>query len=111
MRNSYFKGVNAILIVFDKSNRESFESVNELINNVRAQISSKTILFLVGNKSDLPAEVSTDEAVEKALEFDLYYADISAKTGSQLEMIFRIIANEFLQNDAHRINRIMGIKS
>jgi len=45
------------------------------------------------------------------LKLNLHYADISAKTGTQLEMIFRIIANDFIANNVLRITRIMGINS
>ena len=82
----------AILIVFDISNRDSFESLNEWYEAVKDKTSRMKIMpILVGNKSDLNRTVSREEADEFASKKDLSYLEVSAKTGSGIEDLFSYI--------------------
>ena len=52
---SYYRGADAILIVFDVSDKESFESCANWIQEID-KANFDCIKFLIGNKSDLEKE-------------------------------------------------------
>ena len=88
--SSYYKGADAFIIVFDLTNRESFESV---ANNWIPQI--KTLsdpakacpILLVGNKADLPNRaVQLAEAENFAFNNHMMYLDFSSKDGKEAEV-------------------------
>ena len=62
---NYIRYSNIVFIVYNVSNRSSYENVHKWINFVNT-IDSKTIIILVGNKIDLEREVKKKEVQELA---------------------------------------------
>ena len=65
----YFKGAHGALVVYDISNKESFENLKKWINNLKQHVSEvETEILIVGNKVDLEhkREISYEEAKEFA---------------------------------------------
>ena len=81
----YKKAVGAFL-VFDTTNRKSFEAVEEWYQQVSSNVDgSRVIVMLLGNKCDLPnREVSYNEAMEYARSRNFGYLDVSAKSGTNI---------------------------
>ena len=54
---SFYKGSDGILLIYDVTNQESFNNVNNWINSIYdtlgKQENSKYVIFLIGNKIDL----------------------------------------------------------
>ena len=50
---NYYKGANAIILVFSLIDKKSFESVENWINQIKEEASESILIILVGNKSDL----------------------------------------------------------
>lgn len=88
----YIKETDINLIVFDKSDRKSFDKVEDFIEELNRYNNLMKVNLLVGNKSDLEPEVSFDEALEKALRLGMCYIEISAKSGYMVETLFQVIA-------------------
>ena len=65
---SYIRDSHVAVVVFDITNRESFESTSKWISDVRAQRGNDVIIVLVGNKTDLAAQraVTTAELEARA---------------------------------------------
>jgi len=88
------------IIVFDITNRQSFENVTKWIKDVREERQDDAIIALVGNKTDLHEEglrqVETSEGVELAREQDVMYVEVSAKTGDNISTIFNNTAQILL---------------
>ena len=61
----FYKGSHAVFIVFDITNRKSFESVQEWQKEIENNADSDVIKYLVGNFADMEEEreVTADEAV------------------------------------------------
>ena len=59
-----YKGANAVVVVFDVTNKKSFENVNNWICEVEKHCAENTPCIIVGNKTDLVGkrEVSREEA-------------------------------------------------
>ena len=93
----YFRGSDAALLVFDLSNRQSFESLNEWLELVRSSVLDSTIIFLVGNKSDLIQErcVSFQEAKQWASNNNCSYFEVSALSGNGIPILIPQLLNQF----------------
>jgi len=91
----YYRNTHAIMIVFDITNKESFQNVNTIwMEETNRYSSSKSIKFLVGNKLDLSEErvIHTKEAKEYADSIGMTYFETSAKTNENVETTFMEIA-------------------
>lgn len=79
---SYYRNANGIAIIFDITNRESFEKLDFWISEATNNIPENTPIIVIGNKNDLVAErrVSVEEAKEFATKRGYYYVETSAKT-------------------------------
>jgi len=90
---SYFQGAHGIIMVYDVSDRKSFESVNTWMNMIEQQADSDIAKILVGNKCDLsePA-VSKEEGQKLADNFAIPFHLTSAKTNAGVDETFLSIA-------------------
>eukprot|EP00483_Globobulimina_turgida_P007043 UN07057 len=57
---SYYKGAHAVLIVYDITNRESFENVSQWLDELRSFAQASVLIFVVGTKIDLETERAGD---------------------------------------------------
>lgn len=87
---SYYRGAAGALLVFDITNRDSFNSLPDWLNDARSLASPNIVILLVGNKKDLDAEreVTFLEASQFAQENELMYLETSAKSGENVEESF-----------------------
>jgi len=97
MRRHFYQGSEAILLIFDLTNRLSFTSIknwyHDVINNMEKH-HHKISGYIFGNKSDLTEvrKVKLVEALALAKELNLKYIETSAKTGRNVEYAFYDIA-------------------
>ena len=81
----YYRGSAGALLVFDLSNRDSFDNIGRWLQDVRDTARSDVVTLLIGNKCDLDErQVSTEEAQEFAKEHNMQYFETSAKTGANI---------------------------
>ncbi|XP_075226473.1 RAS oncogene family member Rab4 [Lycorma delicatula] len=87
---SYYRGAAGALLVFDITNRESFNALTDWLADARSLASPNIIILLVGNKKDLEAdrEVTFLEASQFAQENELMFLETSAKSGENVEESF-----------------------
>ena len=92
---SYLRDQAASVVVYDVSNRASFEQVHSWVEKVKAE-KDKPLIFLVGNKKDLENErkVSSDEGKTMAEKNGCHFMEVSAKTGAGVTELFNEIALE-----------------
>ena len=77
----YYNGANGVILVFDISDKQSFEKINLWIKDLSDRIDLNNIcLILIGNKTDLDdkREVSIEEAKKFAEKNNIEYFEISA---------------------------------
>ena len=80
--SSYFKGAVGAIIVFDLTDLDSFNKCGEYYKEVVTYSQENTVVFLIGNKSDLISEcrVTDEEAEAKCQELNARgYFKVSAK--------------------------------
>ena len=87
---SYYRGACGALLVFDLTNRHSFDNVQEWLNDARSNCNTPITVMLVGNKVDLESkrQVSKEEASTFAKENGLVYIETSAKTAQNVDDAF-----------------------
>ncbi|MBD3354066.1 MAG: GTP-binding protein, partial [Candidatus Lokiarchaeota archaeon] len=93
VRPLYYRGSMGAIVLFDLTNRESFEHIAKWIEEVQAN-AGEIPMLLVGNKKDLVDErqVDREEAEEFAKEFEMYYIESSAKDGTGVGDVFAILS-------------------
>ncbi|XP_036596192.1 ras-related protein Rab-2A-like [Trichosurus vulpecula] len=87
---SYYRRAAGALLVYDITRRDTFTHLRTWLRDTRQHSSSKTVIMLIGNKSDLDVqrEVTTEEGEAFAQEHGLIFLETSAKTSSNVEAAF-----------------------
>ncbi|CAE7205683.1 RABD2C [Symbiodinium sp. CCMP2592] len=87
--SAYYRGADGIILVYDICDRESFNHVDEWLNEVNRYVNENTCKILIGNKCDMTAErqVSTEEAKKKAEDLGIAFIECSAKDATNVEVV------------------------
>ena len=93
VRPLYYKGSMGCIVLFDLTNRESFDHIPKWLDEVKKESGSIPML-LVGNKKDLADQrvISREEAEEVAKDLNMFYIESSAKSGDGVGDVFGILA-------------------
>mmetsp|Transcript_4965 Transcript_4965/g.4169 ORF Transcript_4965/g.4169 Transcript_4965/m.4169 type:complete len:127 (+) Transcript_4965:295-675(+) len=83
-----------IIIAFDLTNRESFENLTTWLQNLKGEADDNVVKVIVGNKSDLKREISSEELQETAVKHQLFFFETSAKSGQGINEVFEYMAKE-----------------
>ena len=96
----YYKNVDGVLLLYDVSDKKTFEDVNSWLNDVK-QNSNRTkengepdiSLFLIGNKIDIEKkEVTREEGEQLAKSLGMKFFEISCKSNMNIhEIMARMI--------------------
>eukprot|EP00276_Gloeochaete_wittrockiana_P019478 CAMPEP_0184355032 /NCGR_PEP_ID=MMETSP1089-20130417/92837_1 /TAXON_ID=38269 ORGANISM="Gloeochaete wittrockiana, Strain SAG46.84" /NCGR_SAMPLE_ID=MMETSP1089 /ASSEMBLY_ACC=CAM_ASM_000445 /LENGTH=202 /DNA_ID=CAMNT_0026691427 /DNA_START=35 /DNA_END=640 /DNA_ORIENTATION=+ len=92
---SYIRDSSVAVIVYDISNRNTFNNTAKWIEDVRGERGNDVIIVLVGNKFDLTEKraVATQEGAQRATELGVMFVETSAKSGANIKSLFRKIAS------------------
>ena len=98
---SYFQSSHGLLVVYDITDKESFEKINFWMKNIKENAPENAKLILVGNKCDLANErqVSYEEGEKKASNYNIKFFESSAKDGTNVNELFFYLANEIYQDE------------
>jgi small GTP-binding protein len=93
---NYYKGANGILLIFDVTNKNSFEHVRDWIQTIREESSEAITIYLVGNKIDINDNriISKEEGNKLADEFKMPYFETSAKKNLGVDDVFMSLIKE-----------------
>ncbi|XP_004603776.2 ras-related protein Rab-42 [Sorex araneus] len=97
---SFYRNVVGVLLVFDVTNRKSFEHIRDWHQEVVAtQGLDKAIFLLVGHKSDLQSRrcVSAQEAEELAASLGMTFLETSAANNYNVDLAFDTLADAIQQ--------------
>ena len=95
----YYQNADGILLVYDVTSRKSFDSLVSWSKEIRDKAPLDSVLYLVGNKSDLTKErvISCQEGSDKAEELGMLFIEVSAKEGDNIHMMFGNISEAMMQ--------------
>ena len=89
---NYYKGANGIILIYDVTNLQTYENVKNWITQIREETNPTVVIYLAGNKIDIPEEervVKTEEGKEIANEYKLQFKETSAKDGINVNEVFQ----------------------
>lgn len=102
MRKHFYKGTEAVILIFDLTNRKSFESIPKWYEDIKKYIISDTKIvgFILGNKEDLTESrlIGEKEVIKIAKNLNLDYIETSALTGKNIELSFHKIAEALINS-------------
>ena len=89
----YYRGAKAAVVVYDITNEDTFKGAKSWVKELKTK-TTNCIVLLVGNKVDLieNRKVDIDMVDDFAKNHGLIYIETSAKTGENVDEIFKTIA-------------------
>ncbi len=102
LRANYYAGASAFLLMFDQTNRNTFNNLAAWIQEIRA-VDQTSYIFLVGNKNDLPEKQITPEDVSQIRSSNHFtsYFQTSAKTGEGIQEMFLYVSTLLLGKSSY----------
>jgi small GTP-binding protein len=98
---AYYRSAVAVILVFDLSDRKSYEDLPQWLNDVRTLCDPNAIVTLIGNKRDLVQQraVAQSEAEKFAELQQLAYLETSALGGDNIQDAFHRTAAAVLRKN------------
>jgi small GTP-binding protein len=91
IRDDFYKGARAVGVVFDVTDRQSFDDLPYWRREAH-QVVPDAYIVINGNKTDLSRVVAAEEGKAYAASINAAYVETSAKTGEGVEQFFRFLA-------------------
>ena len=88
---NYYKGANGIILIYDVTNKQSYENVKNWLTQIKEEANPNVIIYLAGNKIDVEEEqrvITTEDGQKIADEYKLPFKETSAKNGINVNEIF-----------------------
>ena len=99
MAINYFRTSHGFMFIYDITEKESFENIQNWIDLAFSNSNTVGINFLVGNKSDIEnqRQVSKDSAKDFANAKNLIFFETSAKSNENVEKVFEFFTYKLIQ--------------
>jgi len=101
---SYYRGAAGALVVYDATNRNSFNNTRSWLADVREHADPNLSCMLVANKIDLCTsedsggrQVSAEEAQKLANENGLQFLEASARSGENVDAAFELVCRDIMK--------------
>ena len=98
---SYYRGAHIVLIVYDITSLESFNSLPMWLSEIEKNSNGSVIKLVVGNKADADdsREVDTDKARQFCSERGLAFFETSALSAQNIEECFDSMLDEYIKKN------------
>ncbi len=96
---NYYHGAQGIFVVYDITDRESFNGVKMWMNEIKKYAQPSVIKILVGNKNDMEEkrEITFEEGKEVADSYGIDFFETSAKETYQIDKTFTEISRLIIE--------------
>ena len=110
---NFYKSVDGILLVFDKSNKDSFKNIKTWFKDIKEAVDLKQVsIIIVGNKCDLE---NVDGSMKMIIDFcnqnNLKFSETSAKLDKNIKETFGMLIDEMVKNDSKSKQKIKRSRS
>ena len=97
--SNFYKGADGIILIYDITDRKTFNSVRNWINNIQEEAPDKVALVLAGNKVDdeKNRKVQESEGKKIADEYSLPFFECSAKSDINVTQTFDTLIKKVVQ--------------
>ena len=99
LAKNYFRGANGFILVYDITNKNSFDKLKGWMNDAKEKIESEYKMVVVGNKKDNKKNRQVDISLleDFAKKNEVLFFEVSAKTGEGIDKIFNGMVQELLK--------------
>ena len=100
--SAYYKGTKGCLVVYDITNKSSFDKVDEYIIEFKKESNVvDSVIILIGSKSDLVEErqVTKEEGKEKSKKYNIDFFETSALNGDGIKEAFDKLIYNILKKE------------
>ena len=98
--SNYYIGANGILLLYNITDRDSFDSLNSFLIEIRKNAEKDISIILVGTNCDLEDEriVTYQEGKDFATKNGMKFIEVSAKNNINVKEAFNILLEDILNN-------------
>ena len=102
--SSYQRGGNGVLVVYDITDRESFENLTSWLIEIEKNANKNVYKLLIGNKCDLEDQrkISTQEGKEFAESNGMKFIETSAKDNTKVQEAFELLTTEIIKSNLNK---------
>jgi len=99
--HSYYRKAHGFLLIYDITNRESFDNIAAWFKGVEFQGNGRATMILIGNKSDLEDErqVSYEEGRLLAEKLGMRFFETSTKNAESISCMIRFFVKEEIEKE------------
>ena len=99
LAKNYFRGANGFILVYDITNKNSFDKLKGWMNDAKEKIDGEYKMVVIGNKKDCEDEREVDNKTLKEFgeKNDVITMEVSAKTGEGIDLLFTSMVKELLE--------------
>jgi len=99
--SSYYKGAHGIIIVYDVTDRDSYECVKQWMCEIDKYAQENVVKLLIGNKNDMAEKrkVTFEEGLQLATQFTVPFYETSAKNSQNIDIVFQTMAKNIIQKN------------
>lgn len=100
---NYYRGAHGVVVVYDITDRESFDSVKNWMVEIEKYAQENVNKLLIGNKCDQTAkrQVSHEEGADLARQLKIDFQETSAKEVTNVDTVFKTMAENILNRITH----------
>lgn len=101
---SYYRGANGVVLVYDVTDRKTFDHVRHWLKEVEVYCTNEdVVLMLVGNKIDLnERKISKEEGMAFARRNNMLFMECSAKTKEGVEQAFEELIQKCIETQSRK---------
>lgn len=99
----YYRNAQAVLICFDVTKKETLEGAKRWLDEIDKYLTNDCVKFLVGNKQDNGEYTIDQEFLETN---HMQYIQTSAKTGYNIEKLFRRVARTLAKTKIKKMENL-----
>jgi small GTP-binding protein len=100
LTKGYYKMANGIILTYDVTNRDSFESIKNWLKQVEQLAEKNVCRVIVGNKCDVEDKrsVTFDEGQNFAKEYNIPFFETSAKNNIRVSETFAFLTQKIIES-------------
>jgi len=97
---SYYKGASGVMVVYDITDAESFNKVNDWLIEIEKNAPNAVYKILIGNKSDLldDRKITYDQGKDLADTYGMKFIETSAKSSTNVENSFITMTEDIIES-------------
>ena len=105
---SYYRGSHGIILIYDVTNRKTFENIRKWLNQINEETSGKISILLIANKIDCveSRQVTKEEGKEMAKNAGLPIFEASAKDSTNVNESFQYLIEKINENVSTTVEHV-----